>query len=77
MYILRKWIQLQYGGKRYSNLVTFHVNQPYRMSGDMSLGGVNYVQDFLELLFDIEQYHAREMCLKYYFICSLNNGMET
>ncbi len=43
----------------------------------MSLEGVNYVQDFLELLFDIEQYHAREMCLKYYFICSLNNGMET
>jgi hypothetical protein len=30
----------------------------------MSLEGANYVQDFLELLYEIEQYHVKEMCLK-------------
>jgi hypothetical protein len=34
----------------------------------MSLEGANYVQDFPELFFEIEQYHARNMCLKEYFI---------
>jgi len=64
VYVLSKWIQLQYGGKHYSNLRTFHVNQPSRTLGDLSLKGANYVQDFLELFCKIEQYHAREMCLK-------------
>ncbi len=61
MYILSKWIQLQYGGKHYSNLGAFHVNQLGRTLGDMSLEGANYVQDFPELLYEIEQYHVREM----------------
>jgi hypothetical protein len=43
----------------------------------MSLEGANYVQDFFELFFKIEQYHAKEMSLKKYFIRGLNNGMET
>jgi hypothetical protein len=77
VYILSKWIQLQYVGKHYSNLRAFHVNQHSRMLGDMSLEGANYVQDFLELLSEIEQCHVREMCLKQYFIHSLNNVMET
>jgi hypothetical protein len=77
MYILNKWIQLQYGGKCYSNFGTFHVNQPNKTLGDMSLEGANYVQDFPELFFEIEQYHARNMCLKEYFIGRLKNGMET
>jgi hypothetical protein len=47
------------------------------MLRDMSLEGVNYVQDFPKLFSKIEQYHAREMCLKEYFICKLKNGMET
>ncbi len=64
MYILSKWIQLQYGSKHYSNLRAFNVNQPSKTLGEMSLEGANYVQDFLELLFEIEQYHARNMCLK-------------
>jgi hypothetical protein len=34
MYILNKWIQLQYGGKCYSNLRAFHVNQPSNTSGN-------------------------------------------
>jgi hypothetical protein len=38
MYILNKWIQLQYGNKHYSNLWAFHVNQHGCMLGDMSLG---------------------------------------
>jgi hypothetical protein len=54
MYILNKWIQLQYGGKHYFNLKAFCVNQPSSMLGDMSLEGANYVQDFLELLSKIE-----------------------
>jgi hypothetical protein len=58
-------------------LRTFRVNQPGRMLEDMSLEGANYVQDFPELFFKIEQYHAREMCLKQYFICRFKNGMET
>jgi hypothetical protein len=29
------------------------------MLGDMSLEGANYAQDFPELFFEIEQYHAR------------------
>jgi hypothetical protein len=77
MYILSKWIQLQYGGKRFFNFGAFHVNQPNRMLGDMSLDGANYIQDFLELFFEIELYHARKMCLKEYFIHRLKNGMET
>jgi hypothetical protein len=59
-----KWIQLQYGGKCYSNLGAFHVNQPSRTLGEMSLEGTNYVQDFPKLLSEIEQYHVRKMCLK-------------
>ncbi len=43
MYILSKWIQLQFRGKRYSNLGAFHVNQPSSTLGDMSLEGANYV----------------------------------
>jgi hypothetical protein len=43
MYILSKRIQLQYGGKRYSNLKAFYVNQPGSMLGDMSLEGANYI----------------------------------
>ncbi len=61
---MSKWIHLQYGGKFYYTLGAFHVNQPSRMLEDMSLEGAIYVQDFLELLFEIEQYHVREMCLK-------------
>jgi hypothetical protein len=34
------------------------------MLGDTLLEGANYVQDFLELFFEIEQYHARDICLK-------------
>jgi hypothetical protein len=49
MYILSKWIRLQYGVKRYSNLRAFHANQLGRTLGDMLLEGANYVQDFLEL----------------------------
>jgi hypothetical protein len=64
MYILSKWIQLQYGVKHYSNLGAFHANQLGRTVGEMSLEGANYVQDFFELFFEIEQYHARNMCLK-------------
>jgi len=37
----------------------FCVNKLGCMLGDMSLEGVNYVQDFPELFFEIEQYHAR------------------
>jgi hypothetical protein len=61
VYILSKWIQLQYGGKCYSNLGTFLVNQPGHMLQDMSLEGANYVQDFFELFSKVEQYHARRM----------------
>jgi hypothetical protein len=61
---LSKWIQLQYGGKHYSNLGAFCVNQPNHMLEDMSLKGANYVQDFPEFFLEIEQYHARVMCLK-------------
>jgi hypothetical protein len=64
VYILNKWIQLQYGGKYYSNLRVFHVNQLGKTLGEMSLEGANYVQDFLELFFEIEQYHVRKICLK-------------
>ncbi len=46
------------------------------MLGEMLLEGANYVQDFLELFFVIEQYHARKMCLKKYFNHRLKNGME-
>jgi hypothetical protein len=46
MYILSKWIQLQYGGKRYYNLGAFHVNQLGCMLKNMSLKGANYVQYF-------------------------------
>ncbi len=40
--ILSKWIQLQYGGKPYSNLGAFHVNQLGRTLGNMSLDVANY-----------------------------------
>jgi hypothetical protein len=43
MHILSKWMQLQYGGKCYFNLGTFHVNQLGRTLSDMSLEGANYV----------------------------------
>jgi len=46
---LSKWIQLQYGGECDSNLRAFHVNQHDCMSGDMSLEGASYVQDFHQL----------------------------
>ncbi len=52
MYILSKWIRLQYGVKRYSNLRAFHANQLGRTLGDMLLEGANYVQDFLELFWN-------------------------
>jgi hypothetical protein len=68
VYILSKWIQLQYGGKHYYNLGAFHLNQHGRMLRDMLVEGANYVQDFLELFSEIEQYRARKMCLKEYFI---------
>jgi hypothetical protein len=42
----------------------------------MSLEGANYVQDFPKLLSKIEQYHARNMCLKKYINRRLKNGME-
>jgi len=64
MYILSKWIQLQYGGECYSNLRDFCVNQPSRTLREMSLEGANYVQNFPKLFSKIEQYHARNMCLK-------------
>jgi hypothetical protein len=54
VYILSKWIQLQYGGKCYSNLRVFHVNQSSRTLKDILLEGANYVQDFLELFLKIE-----------------------
>ncbi len=72
-----QWIQLQCGGQHYSNFETFHFNQPNITLGDMLLESANYVQDFLELFFEIEQYHARKMCSKEYFIRRLKNGMET
>jgi len=31
---------------------------------DMSLEGANYVQDFLELFFEIKQHHVKDICLK-------------
>jgi len=77
MYILSKWIQLQYGGKHYSNLGAFCVDQLGRMVRNMSLEGANYVQDFRKLIFEIEQHHARETCLKGYYVHRQNNGMET
>jgi hypothetical protein len=46
MHILSKWIQLQYGGKSYSNLGTFRIDQLGKTLSDMSLEGANYVQDF-------------------------------
>jgi hypothetical protein len=64
VYILSKWIQLQYGGKHYSNLKSFQVNQPNHILEDMLIKGTNYVQDFLELFSEVEQYHAREICLR-------------
>ncbi len=50
-------IQLQYGGKCYSNLGTFCVNQTSRTLGDISLEGAN----FLELFSKIEKYHVRKI----------------
>jgi hypothetical protein len=64
-------------GKHYSNLGTSCVNQIGRTLVYMLLEGANYVQDFLDLFSKIEQYHGRKMCLKEYFICKLENGMET
>jgi hypothetical protein len=43
VYILSKWIQLQYGGKHYSNLKAFQVNQPNHTLEDMLIEGTNYV----------------------------------
>jgi hypothetical protein len=43
----------------------------------MSLEGANYVHDFFELFFKIEQHHTREICLKGYYVRKQNNGMET
>jgi hypothetical protein len=77
MYISSKWIQLQYGGKHYSNLGPFCVNKLGRMLRNMSLEGANYVQDFRELFFEIEQHHAIEIYLKGYYVHRQNNGMET
>ncbi len=54
VYILSKWIQLQYGGKHHSNLGASHVNQSGRTLGDMLLEGANYLQDFFELFIEIE-----------------------
>ncbi len=59
---------IKYGVKCYLNLGAFHVNQLGRTLRDMLLEGANYVQYFFELFSEIEQYHAREMCLKEYFI---------
>lgn len=64
-------------GKHYSNLGTFRVNQISRTLVYMLLEGASYVQDFPKLLSKIEQYDARNMCLKEYFICKLEIGMET
>jgi hypothetical protein len=47
VYILNKWIQLQYGGKCYSNLGAFWVNWPSRMVEDMSIEGANMSKIFL------------------------------
>jgi hypothetical protein len=76
VYILNKWIQLQYGGKHYYNLGAFCLNKPGRTLGNMLLEGANYIQDSPKLFFKIEQYHARKMCFKKYFIHRLKNGME-
>jgi hypothetical protein len=76
MHNSNKWIQLQYGGKQYSNLGAFHVNQPTRTMRNMSLEGVNYVQDFLELFFEVEQHHEKDICLRKYYVHKQNNGME-
>jgi hypothetical protein len=43
VYILSKWIQLQYGGKRYYNLGAFWVSQLGHMVPDMLIEGANYV----------------------------------
>jgi hypothetical protein len=43
VYILSKWIQLQYGGKCYFDLGAFRINQPTWILEDMSLEGANYV----------------------------------
>jgi hypothetical protein len=48
-----------------------------RTLSNMSLAGANYVQDFFELFSEIEQHHARKMCLKRYYVRRQNNGMET
>jgi hypothetical protein len=37
----------------------FSVDQPSKTLNDMSLEGVNYVQDFLEFFLKIEQHHTR------------------
>jgi hypothetical protein len=71
-----RWIQLQYGGKQYSNLGAFHVNQPCRTMRDKSLEGGNYVQDFLELFSKVKQHHARDICLRIYYVHRQTNGME-
>jgi len=42
MYILNKWIQLQYGVKPYSNLGAFHVNKLGRPLRNMSVDLANY-----------------------------------
>jgi len=75
VYILSKWIRLQYGGKCYSNLKAFQVNQPGCMLEDMLIEGGNYVQDFSGLFSKVEQYHAREMYLKECFIYRLKNDI--
>jgi hypothetical protein len=43
VYILSKWIQLQYWGKHYYNLRAFWVSWHGHMVEDMSIEGANYV----------------------------------
>jgi hypothetical protein len=54
VYILSRWIQLQYGGKHYSNLKAFQVNQPNCILKNMSIEGANYVKKTPKLFSKIE-----------------------
>jgi hypothetical protein len=53
-------------GEHYFDLGAFCVDQPSRTLSDMSFEGANYAQYYPQLFFEVEQHHAREICLKGY-----------
>jgi hypothetical protein len=42
----------------------------------MSIESANYVQDFCYIFFKVEKHHAREICLREYYVHRKINGME-